>query len=165
MLWLRSPFSKGDFSLTHPGEDGGSKQRPLIIFSPGEKVTRRERNVSPLRVWPQIELKESQLRCHMGEVCGWFWPFLLLSFLVGPSSGASSLSPCQSIESPPSFLPQPFLPFFPAPEQPSLCCSKPRCGKRTTQVSLSSGGSAANWIVKDDPAAQLPAKLGPSDTR
>lgn len=74
--------------------------------------SRRERNVSPLRVWPQVELKESQLRCHMGEVCGWFWPFLLLSFLVWPSAGASSLSSCQSIKSPPSFLPRPLLPFF-----------------------------------------------------
>lgn len=41
---------------------------------------------------------------------------------------------------------------------------QPRCGTRTTQVSLLSGGSAANWIVKDDPAAQLSAKLGPGDT-
>lgn len=60
--------------------------------------------------------------------------------------------------------PQPFLPFFPAPQQPNLCCSQPRCGKQTTQVSLLSGGSTANWIVKDDPATQLSAKLGPSDT-
>lgn len=88
--------------------------------------SRRERNVSPLRVWPQVVLKESQLRCHMGEVCGWFWPFLPLSFLVRPSSGASSLSLCQSIESPPSPppFPPPFLPFSPDLEQPSLCCSR-----------------------------------------
>lgn len=117
----------------------------------------------PLRVWPQVELKESQLRCHMGEVCGWFWPFLPLSFLVGPSSGASSLCSCQSIRSPPPFLPRPLRPFFPDSKQPNLCGREPRRGKRATQVSLLSGGSAANWIVKDDPTAQLSAEPGPSD--
>lgn len=92
---------------------------------PSSFSSRRERNVSPLRVWPQVVLKESQLQCHMGEVCGWFWPFLPLSFLVRPSSGASSLSLCQSIESPPSPPSPPplsFLPFFPDPKQPNLCC-------------------------------------------
>lgn len=94
---------------------------------PSSFSSRRERNVSPLRVWPQVVLKESQLQCHMGEVCGWFWPFLPLSFLVGPSSGASSLSLCQSIESPPfpfpSLPPPPPHPFSPSFQTPSSLTS------------------------------------------
>lgn len=89
---------------------------------PSSFSSRRERTVSALRVWPQVVLKESQLRCHMGEVCGWFWPFLPLSFLDRPSSGASSLSLCQSIESPPSPSPPPH-PFSPSLQTPSSLTS------------------------------------------
>lgn len=73
------------------------------------------------------------------------------------------LSPCRSIGSPPSLLPVPACP--PSRHQAAcLGCSGPRCGKEPPRVSRSSGGSAANWMVKDDPAAQLSAELGPSDT-
>lgn len=120
--------------------------------------------MSPSRAWPQVELKEPQLRRHMGEVCGWFRPFLPLSFLVRPSSGAPSLSPCPRMESPPSFLPCPSLPSSQTPRSLPSAAASLTVGSERPPVSLSSGGSAANWVVKDDPATQPSAELGPSAT-
>lgn len=85
------------------------------------------------------------------------------SFILGPAKfRASSLSPARVLLHLPPF-PLSLPPLLPDTELPNFAAASLAVGRELPRVSLLSGGSAANWIVKDDPSAQLSAELGPSD--
>lgn len=129
--------------------------------APRHFLARRERKVSRPQAWPQEELKESQLGGHM-EKC------------VGGSAFPASRSWSGQVQESPPFPParvsahRPLLsacPFPPSRHQAAQLRGRAASlavGRGPPRVSPVSGGSAANWIVKDDPSAQLSVSQAPA---
>lgn len=156
-MWqLQTPAGFQEIPLcSTPGEDGGHRKK-----APRHFLARRERKVSRPQAWPQVELKESQLGGHMGKC-------------VGGSAFPASHSRSGQIQESPPFPParvsahHPLLsacPFPPSRQQAAQLRGRAASltvGRGPPRVSPVSGGSAANWIVKDDPSAQLSASRAP----
>ena len=92
----------------------------------------------------------------------WVVPVFPASSIRGPAK-LGSILPLPLLEGQVPTLRSPLLPSFQTSSSLTSTTRSLTVGSRPPQVSLPSGGSPANWVIKDDPAAQLSAKLGSSD--
>ena len=157
MWWLQTPASTQEIPLcSTPGEDRGPRKK-----APHHLLARRERKVSRPQAGPKWNLRSRSWEAIWGSA----WvarPFLPLALgrakfrrvlplsLQGYWLTASLISAC---------------PFPPSRLQAAQLRGRAvslAVGRGPPRVSPVSRGSAANWIVKDDPSAQLSASWAPA---